>query len=155
LRAVSHLRLPIHDFGSANGLRNPSSRSSEFDLTETASRNRASSGRVRDWPCVPPVSAFWRFSRERGAVETSGDQPVISAGPYRVIRHPSYSGVVLAFIGLGFILGNWISLIPMTVMGTGGLVYRIRVDEWALTRDFGGKYRADAAGRKRLVPNVW
>ncbi len=48
---------------------------------------------------------FWSF-RTLGryftfTVQTSTDQPVITDGPYRVIRHPSYAGVLLAVMGLG------------------------------------------------------
>jgi protein-S-isoprenylcysteine O-methyltransferase Ste14 len=88
-------------------------------------------------------------------VQTSQDQPVISTGPYRVIRHPSYAGALLAFVGLGLIIGNWASLVILTVATSCGLVYRIMVEERALSRDLGGRYQAYAANRKRLVPFIW
>jgi protein-S-isoprenylcysteine O-methyltransferase Ste14 len=88
-------------------------------------------------------------------VQTSQDQPVIEAGPYRVIRHPSYAGLVLAFAGLGFIVDNWGSAAVLTVAIACGLVYRITVEERALSRDLGGRYQSYAEGRKRLVPFIW
>ncbi len=88
-------------------------------------------------------------------VQTSQDQPVISTGPYRFIRHPSYAGVLLAIVGVGFILNNWGSLIVLTVAISCGLVYRITVEERALSADLGGRYQSYADGRKRLVPFVW
>jgi protein-S-isoprenylcysteine O-methyltransferase Ste14 len=88
-------------------------------------------------------------------VQTSEDQPVISAGPYGVIRHPGYAGILLALIGLGFVVDNWASLATITIAFACGLVYRITVEERALSRDLGGRYQAYAESRKRLVPFVW
>ena len=102
---------------------------------------------------------FWSF-RTLGryftfTVQTSRDQPVITAGPYRVIRHPSYAGVLLAVMGLGFIIANWCSLVVLTVAVACGLVYRIRVEERALVEGLGDDYRTYAATHKRLVPFIW
>jgi protein-S-isoprenylcysteine O-methyltransferase Ste14 len=88
-------------------------------------------------------------------VQTSADQPVISAGPYGVIRHPGYAGILLALIGLGFVVDNWASLAIITVAFACGLIYRITVEEQALSRDLGDRYQSYAASRKRLVPWVW
>jgi protein-S-isoprenylcysteine O-methyltransferase Ste14 len=88
-------------------------------------------------------------------VQTSHDQPVISTGPYRVIRHPGYAGILLAVVGLGFVINNWASLLVLTGAIAAGLIYRITVEERALSSDLGGRYQSYAEGRKRLVPLVW
>jgi protein-S-isoprenylcysteine O-methyltransferase Ste14 len=88
-------------------------------------------------------------------VQTSSDQPVIADGPYRVIRHPSYAGLLLVVIAVGLFIGNWLSLGCLVVATAGGLVFRIRVEEQALTRNLGDSYRDYAASHKRLVPFVW
>lgn len=88
-------------------------------------------------------------------VQTSDDQTVISSGPYRVLRHPSYAGILLAIIGVGFLFDNWGSLGALVFFLTAGLIYRIRVEERALSRDLSGNYQAYAAGRKRLIPFIW
>jgi protein-S-isoprenylcysteine O-methyltransferase Ste14 len=88
-------------------------------------------------------------------VKTSQDQPVISTGPYRVVRHPGYAGILAAVVGLGFVIDNWISLVVLTVAIASGLIYRIGVEERALARDLGGRYQSYAESRKRLVPFVW
>lgn len=102
---------------------------------------------------------FWSFQTLGRyftfTVQTSSDQPVITAGPYRVIRHPSYAGVLLAVIGLGLIIGNWLSLLVLTAAVAWGLVFRIRVEERALLEDIGDDYRSYAATHKRLVPFLW
>jgi protein-S-isoprenylcysteine O-methyltransferase Ste14 len=43
-------------------------------------------------------------------VMTSANQPVITTGPYRVLRHPSYAGILLIIAGIGLSYGNWLSL---------------------------------------------
>ena len=80
---------------------------------------------------------------------------MITDGPYRLIRHPSYAGLLLAVTGVGLVIGNWWSLISLTVGMAVGLVFRIRVEERALLRDLGDDYRDYAATHKRLIPFVW
>ncbi|HEY0492852.1 MAG TPA: isoprenylcysteine carboxylmethyltransferase family protein [Candidatus Dormibacteraeota bacterium] len=88
-------------------------------------------------------------------VQTSSDQPVIAEGPYRVIRHPSYAGLLLLIMGMGLLIGNWWSFLGLTAVVAGGLVFRIRVEERALIQNLGPGYRSYAATHKRLVPFVW
>jgi len=89
------------------------------------------------------------------AVAVSADQPVVSAGPYRVLRHPSYTGLLLAMTGVGLASANWASLISMTVLALAGILWRIHAEERALLATLGDPYRAYAAQHKRLVPLVW
>lgn len=88
-------------------------------------------------------------------VMTSPDQPVITTGPYRFVRHPSYSGLVLILLGIGVLFGNWIGLAGLVVLPLAGLVYRIFVEERALTAALGGAYQTFASSRQRLIPHVW
>jgi protein-S-isoprenylcysteine O-methyltransferase Ste14 len=88
-------------------------------------------------------------------VQTSGDQPVISKGPYRVIRHPSYAGLLLVIVAAGLLIGNWWSLGCLTAATAGAVVFRIRVEERALMTDLGASYRSYAASHRRLLPFVW
>ena len=43
-------------------------------------------------------------------VAIAADHRLIDSGPYRFVRHPSYIGALMAFLGLGLTLGNWVSL---------------------------------------------
>lgn len=88
-------------------------------------------------------------------VMTSSDQPVITTGPYRFVRHPSYTGILLLAIGAGVTYGNWLGVGSVTVGALAGLLYRIRIEEKALFEDLGEPYRKFAAHRKRLIPFVW
>ena len=88
-------------------------------------------------------------------VMTSADQPVITSGPYRFLRHPSYLGILLALLGLALTYGNWISVASLLILPLIGFVNRIRVEEGALATTLGERYTSYAAGRKRLIPFVW
>ena len=88
-------------------------------------------------------------------VRVHSDQQVIDSGPYRWVRHPSYTGLLMIFAGIGLALGNWAALAALLLLPASGLVYRIRVEERALAEGLGEPYRRFAAGRARLVPRVW
>ena len=100
--------------------------------------------------------SFWTLGRYfTFTVQTSSDQTVITTGPYRFVRHPAYSALLLAAAAGGLYVGNWLSLVALVVAVTAGLVYRITVEERALSQDVGAAYREYAATHKRLVPFVW
>jgi protein-S-isoprenylcysteine O-methyltransferase Ste14 len=82
-------------------------------------------------------------------------QIVVDRGPYRWVRHPSYTGMLITFVGIGLALGNWAALAVLVVLPTVGLVVRIRVEERALADGLGDAYRSFAASRSRLVPGLW
>jgi protein-S-isoprenylcysteine O-methyltransferase Ste14 len=88
-------------------------------------------------------------------VMVSSDQPVIATGPYRVLRHPSYAGVILAGIGVGLASANWAGLAGLLVLTLPPLLWRIHIEECALAATVGDRYRAYAGQHKRLVPLVW
>jgi protein-S-isoprenylcysteine O-methyltransferase Ste14 len=90
-----------------------------------------------------------------GYVAVSADQPVVAAGPYRVLRHPSYTGLLLAFAGLGLAAANWVSLACVVILPLAALLWRIQSEERALLAMLGERYRGYAAQRKRLIPLVW
>jgi protein-S-isoprenylcysteine O-methyltransferase Ste14 len=89
------------------------------------------------------------------AVKVSTDQPVITAGPYRMLRHPSYTGLLLIMTGIGLASANWVGLAGMALLTLAGLLWRIHAEERALLTTLGDPYRAYAARHKRLVPLVW
>jgi protein-S-isoprenylcysteine O-methyltransferase Ste14 len=88
-------------------------------------------------------------------VETSADQPVVTRGPYRVLRHPSYTGLLLAFAGAGLMVGNWLSAAGAFVLILIALLHRMRIEEHALTVALGDRYAEFAASHARLIPYVW
>lgn len=88
-------------------------------------------------------------------VRVSGDQKVVETGPYRLIRHPSYTGGLLTGIGIGLSLR--LPLAPAIIGATSLLAYliRIAVEEKALAEGIGEPYRAYMTRTKRLVPFLW
>jgi protein-S-isoprenylcysteine O-methyltransferase Ste14 len=82
-------------------------------------------------------------------------QEVIDTGPYRWVRHPSYTGMLLTFAGYGLALGNWISILCAVLVPLTGIMVRIHFEEQALLEGLGEPYRRFAEGRKRLLPGVW
>ena len=88
-------------------------------------------------------------------VKTSDDQPVVERGPYRVLRHPSYTGLLLAFVGAGLMLGNWVAAAGAVGVVSIAVVYRLRIEERALTAALGDRYREFATSRAQLIPYVW
>jgi protein-S-isoprenylcysteine O-methyltransferase len=80
---------------------------------------------------------------------------IIDTGPYRLIRHPSYSGALLAFLGLALGLDNWVSLALIALPVLWAFLRRMRIEERALANGLGRPY-TDYMGRtKRLVPFIY
>jgi protein-S-isoprenylcysteine O-methyltransferase Ste14 len=88
-------------------------------------------------------------------VMVSSDQPVVSAGPYRLLRHPSYTGILLACTGVGLASANWAGLAALMLLPLALLLWRIHIEENALLATLGDRYRAYASHHKRLVPIIW
>jgi len=82
------------------------------------------------------------------------EQTVIEAGPYRLIRHPSYTGLLLILLGFGLSLTNWLSLLVIMGCALIGFSYRIRVEERALQEQLGQHYQEYMRRTKRLIPFV-
>jgi protein-S-isoprenylcysteine O-methyltransferase len=69
------------------------------------------------------------FRRE---VTIEPGQTLVRRGPYRLLRHPSYTGLLLNFAGLGLAFGSWVSAAVALLIIFAGLLPRIRVEERAL-----------------------
>jgi protein-S-isoprenylcysteine O-methyltransferase Ste14 len=83
------------------------------------------------------------------------DHRVVDSGPYRVLRHPSYTGLLVLFTGFGIGLDNWLSLLAMVALPLAGILLRIRAEERALSIALGERYTSYAARTDRLIPGVW
>ncbi len=88
-------------------------------------------------------------------VNVASDQRVVDTGPYRFIRHPSYTGNVLAFLGLGLCIANAATLMLMVIPITAVFIYRIQIEERALQAGLGEPYRQYMQRTKRLIPYVY
>ena len=104
---------------------------------------------LRVWAVVVLGRAFTVEVRVRDG------QEVVDRGPYRVVRHPSYTGLLLVYLGTGLALGDWLAVILVIVPPVAAVVFRIGIEERALLAGLGEAYRRYGAGRKRLVPGIW
>ncbi|MFT3885096.1 MAG: isoprenylcysteine carboxylmethyltransferase family protein [Flavobacteriales bacterium] len=88
-------------------------------------------------------------------VAIAQDHRLVDDGPYRSLRHPSYTGALVTLLGLALMLGNWLSALVLLVPVTAMLLWRISIEEKALAAAFGPAYAAYQARTKRLVPFVY
>jgi protein-S-isoprenylcysteine O-methyltransferase len=89
------------------------------------------------------------------AVRVRDEDAIVERGAYRWIRHPSYSAALLMFMGIGFALGNWASLVVVSGVSVIVYLYRIHVEEAALVGTHGDRYRAYVTRTRRLVPFLY
>lgn len=104
-------------------------------------------GIVVRWYSVAILGKYFTFN-----VAIHNNQVLVEHGPYRYVRHPSYSGALLSILGFGLALGNWWSLgfsFSCLALAYG---YRIPIEESALRAAFGEKYLQYAKRTRRLVP---
>jgi protein-S-isoprenylcysteine O-methyltransferase len=89
-----------------------------------------------------------------GDVRARPDQPVIRAGPYRLVRHPSYTAGMMMFIGIGLALGSWFGFALLTIATIATYGYRVVIEERALLDTIGEAYRSYTRETKRFIPYI-
>jgi protein-S-isoprenylcysteine O-methyltransferase Ste14 len=101
--------------------------------------------------------AIWaraHIGRNWGVPMTQKDEPeLVTSGPYRLVRHPIYSGFIAAGLGTAVAL-SWFWLVPTLLLGTY-FVYAATVEERFLTREFPDSYPQYRRTTKMLVPFVF
>ena len=80
---------------------------------------------------------------------------LITDGPYRLVRHPGYTGFVIMALGLCIGYSSLIGLAAIPLLLLPGLAYRMRVEERLLTEQFGDDYRTYIRRSKKLIPGIW
>lgn len=108
------------------------------------------SGLALRWYAIVHLGRFFTVN-----VAIAVDHRLNDRGPYRLIRHPSYTGALMAFLGMGLCLGNWASLAVISVPIVLAFLRRMRVEEAALLQAFGDEYRAYMNRTQRLIPGVY
>ena len=79
---------------------------------------------------------------------------VVTTGPYRYVRHPMYSGTLLAWVAGALSLGSWWMLI-VSFMGILLFVWRTGIEDDTLLEKLGGYAAYAETTRYRLVPGIW
>ncbi|PIN91450.1 hypothetical protein COU57_00385 [Candidatus Pacearchaeota archaeon CG10_big_fil_rev_8_21_14_0_10_32_14] len=104
---------------------------------------------VRQWS-IKILGEFFTPS-----IKTQEHQKIIMKGPYKYIRHPSYTGLLLEVCGVSLCLSNWISFTFSFVFLFSALVYRINIEEKLLSKEFGEEYKNYTTKTKKLIPYIY
>jgi len=83
------------------------------------------------------------------------NKKIIKKGLYKNIRHPSYLGLLLAYLGLGIILSNWISLLFIFLPIFVAIIHRIRIEEQVLIDALGEEYLDYCKSTYKLIRGVY
>jgi protein-S-isoprenylcysteine O-methyltransferase Ste14 len=99
------------------------------------------------WWAIAALGKFFTFD-----VAIQSSQKVVDSGPYRYIRHPSYTGALMTQVGIGLALGNWAGLLALMVCMAIAYSYRISVEERALLAALGEPYKQYMQRTRRIIP---
>ncbi|MDE2184137.1 MAG: isoprenylcysteine carboxylmethyltransferase family protein [Alphaproteobacteria bacterium] len=91
----------------------------------------------------------------RTSVTLLDGQKLVTRGPYRLLRHPAYTGGILLFSGAGLATGNWASAAVAAGAVAAGYIWRIRVEERALLERFGAAFEARRRQTWAVIPLLW
>ena len=81
-------------------------------------------------------------------------QRIVRTGPYRLVRHPSYSGSFLIATGVGVSLQSWGAVLVILCILSLAFIYRISVEEKVLITEFGDEYVEYSRATKLLIPYI-
>lgn len=87
------------------------------------------------------------------AVQKKQDHELITAGPYKFVRHPIYTGLLLLFTGNAIIVGDYRAIIAVAIV-FGSFRYKLRKEEKWMTEAFGVAYVQYSKRTKALIPGV-
>lgn len=102
------------------------------------------------WSAILTLRRFFTIN-----VAVAQDHQLITHGPYRFMRHPSYTGTMICLLGIGLSFENWICLLLLVGVPLTALLFRIKVEEAVLTQVFGTDYEAYCRRTSRLLPGVY
>lgn len=83
------------------------------------------------------------------------DHQIVKHGLYKYLRHPSYLGLLVRYLGFGLAFGNWLSLLCIFTPLFGAVLYRIHVEEIALNQALGSRYAEYSKTTRRLIPKIY
>jgi protein-S-isoprenylcysteine O-methyltransferase Ste14 len=102
------------------------------------------------WAAIFTLKSFFTVN-----VSILEGQRIVRHGVYRFIRHPSYTGLLLRYLGFGLAFANWLSAALIFLPLCAATLYRIRVEEAALRERFGEEYASYSRATKRLIPGIY
>jgi protein-S-isoprenylcysteine O-methyltransferase len=99
------------------------------------------------------ISVLGRFFTVDVAIHA--DHELVTSGPYARVRHPSYTGTLLALVAIGLSTASWLGLAILMVPVLAATANRVRIEERALHGALGQTWTGYARRTSRLVPFVW
>ncbi|HLG20340.1 MAG TPA: isoprenylcysteine carboxylmethyltransferase family protein [Bdellovibrionota bacterium] len=103
----------------------------------------------RLWSIASLGSAFSSVAEIRPA------QTIVTTGPYRYLRHPSYFGSIVMFVGIDVLLQSmWGGLATVAIL-IPAYLFRMRVEEAMLLDEFGEQYQAYQRTTRGLIPYIF
>jgi len=100
------------------------------------------------------LAVFRANSYAAATIQVTSGQPVISTGPYALVRHPMYAAALLMLLGIPIALGSWWGALVLLVL-VPALGWRLIDEERLLLRDLGGYAEYRRKVRWRLLPYIW
>lgn len=107
-------------------------------------------GLILRWWAIATLGRFFTVD-----VTIERDHQLVERGPFQWVRHPSYTGVLLAFLGWALTLRNWAAIAVVLVPIFVAFVRRMNVEEAALSKALGARYRDYIGRTNRLIPGVY
>jgi len=88
-----------------------------------------------------------------GTVTLKADHELVRSGPYSIVRHPIYTGLLLGFLGSAVALGEWRGLLA-TALVFAGFWRKLRLEERWMREVFGPQYERYQAEVPALIPGL-
>ena len=107
-------------------------------------------GIIIRWAAVLTLGKYFT-----GTVLIKRDHRLIRSGLYKHLRHPAYTGALVAHLGLGLSFSNWFTIVLSSAPYVMAALYRIHVEERALGEAFGDEYLNYSRSTKRLIPKIF
>jgi len=101
------------------------------------------------WTAILMLGRFFMVD-----IAIRSDHILVQKGPYRYVRHPSYTGLLIAFLGLGVCFDNWLSIVGLLVPVTLAVLNRVRKEEGSLLGSLGPPYADYCARTRRFIPGL-
>lgn len=94
------------------------------------------------------------FLSSKVRLQTDRGHTVVQDGPYRYVRHPMYTSLIVLMTGISLLLGSWLALIPAALIA-GIFITRTVLEDRFLNESLDGYRLYTTRVRSRLVPGVW
>jgi len=107
-------------------------------------------GLILRWWSVRTLARFFTVD-----ITIQPGQTLVRRGPYRLLRHPSYTGALLTVVGFGIGIGALVPALIAILPIVAAFLWRIRVEERMLADAFPDAWPAYARETRRLIPFLW